>query len=238
MRLNFSQVNGALHVAPLRDVVDLSSMRLALQIGLGAAAPFALSLITDLAAGQPGAGFVVGGAFGSALIIRTAIEASQMDSEHALKLAHARALSAIEVREREAQLPAKRRPASPPPRPAIAAPVPDPEEEQRVLMAEDVRYIFEQGVRRGSFARSSFITPGKARLRLPSGDELSRPRFEQIISLLMADGLLIKGLNGSPTLPGQAGGLAAAARSQDLARTAPQTIGEINRNLNDTGDEP
>lgn len=204
MRYNFALRDGALHIGSMQGLADFSSLRLAVQIGIGAAAPFALSLITELAAGQPGAGLVVGGAFGSALIIRTAIEASQMDSEHALKLAHARELSRIEVREREAQLPAKRKPASPPPRPAIAAPVPDPEEEQRVLMSADIQAVLEAGIRKGSFARTEFIQVGRPRMKLPSGDELTRPKFEMIIAALLSDQLLVRGPNGSPALPGQA----------------------------------
>lgn len=197
-------MNGALNIQPLREA-DLTSLRLASQVGIAAAAPFVLWAIAGALFAEPGAGMIVGTVFGTALIIRTTTEATQADAEHTLKLAHAAELSRIEVKEREAALPKRSRAGRQVLPATIAQPVPDPEEEDRVLMAADVRYVFEQGIRRGTFARADFIVAGKARLKLPSGDELTRPKFEQVIASLMADGLLVKGVNGSPALPGQSG---------------------------------
>lgn len=213
MRLNFQQRDGALQIQTVHGLSDLSSLRLSLQAAAAVGAPFVLALATSAIWQQPGAGLVIGTAFATAMIIRTITEAQQMDAEHQVKIEHARRLSQLEADERKALIP-RRRQAGRQARPAIAQPVPDPEEEDRVLLASDARFVYELGIRQSSFARASFVKVGQPRLKLPSGDELTRPKFEQIIASLLADNLLVRGLDGSPTLPGNwlAGGQAGGQR--------------------------
>ncbi|MCA1553801.1 MAG: hypothetical protein LC737_05440, partial [Chloroflexi bacterium] len=182
-------INGALRPTPTQARVDWTAVRLSMQVGAAVAAPFILASLTEAVAHYGGAGVIVGAAFGTALVKLTADEAAHINAERTIALEQARELARIEMLEREARLP--RWPKySRALRGVVQQPVPDGDEaDEPELSDED--YLLDHGKRLGSFARADFIKPNQPRMVLPSGDELTRPRFEQIIRRLLESGQLV-----------------------------------------------